>query len=163
MLIPLVTSLAIGILLRHLEIPILRRRILGSERYPCLILVEVGFTVGLIVILIAPAGLLFPDGRTIWIAAILAGLSLIAITGVAALCLVQLLKIGSETLFVGIAQEAAGSVFLARALTKVECAAQAHRRLITSLGAQFPTRRRSLHKMGARAGGGWRNSHDDQK
>jgi hypothetical protein len=98
MVIPLVISLAIGILLRYLQIPVLRRRIRALECYPCLILVEVGFTVGLIVIFIAPAGFLFPDGRSIWIAAVLTGLSIIAVTGVAALCVVQVLKIGSETL-----------------------------------------------------------------
>ena len=96
MLIPLVISLAIGILLRYVQIPVLRRRIRALECSPCLILVEAGFTASLIVILIAPAGFLFPDGREIWIAAMLAGLSLTAITGIAALCVAQVLKIGSD-------------------------------------------------------------------
>jgi uncharacterized membrane protein len=98
MLTPLVISLAIGIFLLYLQIPVLCRRVHSSESYPCLILIEVGFTVGLIVIVIAPFGLLFPDGRAIWIAANLAGLSLVATTGVAALWIVQMLKMGANTL-----------------------------------------------------------------
>ncbi len=99
MLIALFISVAIGILLRYLQIPILRRRIYASECDPWLILVEVGFTVGLIVTFIAPIGFLFPHGRVIWIAASLAGLSLIAITGIVAVCIATAVRIASKPPF----------------------------------------------------------------